>query len=431
MASASSAWLTRTSTLEGMPIKTTAPFVPLILGGDIGAYSLAREFHEEYGVHSVAIPSVMTGLLAHSRIVEARVFAEQDNEADFLDFVEAQARELSLEGTRPVLLLASNDPHTRMIVAARGRLGRWAVIPYADLDQLLAVTSKDGFDELCALEGVPTPATAVVRAGDDVAVAVSAAGVEYPAIVKAADSVAWHDIEFAGQKKVHTVASADELARLLASAATAGYTGALVVQDFIPGPDSGMHLVTLFADNAGKVRFAAAGRVLVEEHAPGALGNSAAIISGAYPEIVATAKRVLEGLDWRGFAMFDLKFDPRDGSYRFFELNPRLGRNHFYVSVAGNNVARFYVEEFLRGGLLQEAEFVAASNQHLYSVLPAPLLRRYVPAELKDTVNRLLRRGGHSHPLVYRAETDPRRWWYIGLSLVNQYRKFKRWHPAP
>ena len=413
-----------------MRIEDSQPFVPLILGGDIGAYSLAREFHEAYGVTSVAIPSVMTGLLAHSRIVQPRVFADHADEAGLLAFVEAQARELSLNGTRTVLLLASNDPHTRLIVEHRERLEPWAVVPYADLEPLLAVTTKEGFDALCAEHGVPTPATAVVRLGDDAPAAALAAGVGYPAIVKASDSVAWHDVEFPGQKKVHTVASAEELARLVADAEAAGYAAGFVVQDLIPGPDSGMHLVTFFADKAGNVRFGAAGRVVVEEHAPGALGNSAAIVSGAYPEIVETGRRVLQDLGWRGFAMFDLKYDPRDGSYRYFELNPRLGRNHFYITAAGNNVARFYVEEFLEDGLRQDEAFVHATREHLYSVLPKSLLRRYVPADLQATIKRLLKRGGHSHPLVYRAETHPRRWFYIAASLVNQHRKFKRWHPA-
>lgn len=414
-----------------MRIDEKQPFVPFILGGDIGAYSLAREFHEAYDARSVVIPSVMTGLVQYSGILDARVFAEQSDEAAFLDFIEAELAEVSLEGKRPVLLLASNDPHTRLIVTHRERLGRYATIPYASLEQLMAVTTKEGFDALCAAEDVPTPATAVVGAGDDLPVAVAAAGVAYPAIVKASDSVAWHDVEFPGQKKVHTVDDASALEKLVADAAAAGYADTFVVQDFIPGPDSGMHLATFFSDRRGKVRFASAGRVVVEEHAPGALGNSAAIVAGNYPEIVETGRRVLERLGWTGFAMFDLKYDPRDGTFRYFELNPRLGRNHFYVSAAGHNVARFYVEEYLEGGLRQEEDLLVSHRPHLYSVLPAALLRRYVPGDLKPLVDRLLKRGGHSHPLVYKAETDPRRWWYIGVSLMNQFRKFKRWHPAP
>lgn len=414
-----------------MRIDATQPFVPVILGGDIGAYSLAREFHEAYGVVSVVVPSVLTGLVRFSSILETRVFADQDNEEAFLAFVTELVAEVSRDGDRPVLLLASNDPHTRLIVENREHLSRWATIPYPDLDQMLKVTSKEGFDELCRRTGVPTPRTAVVRATDAIVEKVAQVGVSFPAIVKASDSVAWQDIKFVGQKKVHAVDSIEELEELIAQATQAGYDDAFIVQDFIPGPDSGMHLVTFFVDRAGEIRFVSAGRVIVEEHAPGALGNSAAILSGDYPQIVEAGKRLMETLKWRGFAMFDIKWDPRDNEYKFFELNPRLGRSHFYVTAAGANVSRFYVEEFIGGELSQIERFVVNTEEHLYSVLPKRLLKRYVPGDLTRTVASLMRQRKHSHPLVYRKEKHPRRWLYILLSLVNQYRKFKRFHPAP
>ena len=128
--------------------------------------------------------------------------------------------------------------------------------------------------------------------------------------------------------------------------------------------------------------------------------------------------------------MFDMKLDPRDGAYKFFELNPRLGRNHFYVTAAGHNVTRFYVEEYLRGGLVGGNELQVASERHLYNILPLRLLRRYVPGDMGSGVEELISSKRYSHPLYYKKETSPRRWLYILLSTVNHYRKFKRHHPA-
>src|SRR5690606_24335366 len=52
---------------------------PVILGGDIGAYSLARTFHEAYGVRSVVVSSASTGLVRRSRILRSVVEPRMDD----------------------------------------------------------------------------------------------------------------------------------------------------------------------------------------------------------------------------------------------------------------------------------------------------------------------------------------------------------------
>lgn len=420
-----------------MRIPAEQPFVPVILGGDIGTYSLAREFHEQYNVVSVVIPSVLTGITRYSRILDARPFAEQSDEARFRDFVTQLGIGLSPTetGKRPLLLLGGADPHIRFIARNAQHFSEHFTVPYVGEDLLDRTTGKDAFYELCRELEVPFPRTivhdcATAASTSDLEAALEAEGIAFPAIVKPSDGVAWGETEFRGKKKVHTVASVAELSSLLNTASQAGYGNTVVVQDLVPGGDSAMNIATFFSDQQGKVRFASCGSVIVEEHAPGALGNSAAIIAKPNEALVEDGIRILNELGWTGFSMFDVKLDPRDGSYRFFELNPRLGRNHFYISAAGHNVARFYVEEYLEGGLREPAEFEQSTNEHLYTILPLRLLRRFVPEQQRQLVNRLIKAKAYSHPLNYRKETDPRRWYYIALSAVNHYRKFKRNPPT-
>ena len=46
------------------------PFLPVIIGGHVGAYSIARAFHEAYGVRSIIVASARTWVTDHSAIVE-------------------------------------------------------------------------------------------------------------------------------------------------------------------------------------------------------------------------------------------------------------------------------------------------------------------------------------------------------------------------
>ncbi|MET0872180.1 MAG: carbamoyl-phosphate synthase [Paeniglutamicibacter terrestris] len=421
-----------------MQINENQPFVPVILGGDIGAYSLAREFHEQYDVHSVLVPSILTGITEHSQILLPRPFEQQHDAAAFAAFVANLGREFGgSNGTkRPLLLLGAADQHIRFIATHADELSEWFTIPYVGNAELDRATEKDAFYQLCRELGVSYPATVVHDCangsvdGAKIEAELATEGVPFPAIVKPSDGVAWGQLKFAGKKKVHTVASLAELTELISKATLAGYAGTLIVQDLIPGGDSGMHLATFFSDREGKVRFVSCGRVIVEEHAPGALGNSAAIVAQPNDVAVVEGIRMLEELGWTGFSMFDMKLDPRDGTYKFFELNPRLGRNHFYVTAAGHNVTRFYVEEYLRGGLTGGDELQVATSRHLYNILPLRLLRRYVPSDMKAGVDELISTKQYSHPLYYKKETNPRRWFYILVSTLNHFRKFKRHHPA-
>ena len=131
---------------------------PVILGGDIGAYSLARTFHEAYGVRSVVVSSASTGLVrdsvATANVVEPRI---DDGAA-----VVARLRQVAAQhaGER-LILLGSADWLVRTIVEQREHLEDLYTIPYVQRDTLDRVTDKERFGELCRQHGLPHPATVV------------------------------------------------------------------------------------------------------------------------------------------------------------------------------------------------------------------------------------------------------------------------------
>lgn len=410
------------------PAAVPAPDVqPVVLGGDIGAYSLARTFHEAYGVRSVVVSSVSTGLVRHSRILTSVV----EPRVDDADVVVARLRAIAAEHAgRRLVLLGSADWHVRTIVDNRDRLEDLYTIPYTSRENLDAVTDKVGFGRLCAELGLDHPTTVVhdVGAGG----VPDTSGLRFPVVAKAASTTAYHHVEFEGKKKVFVVDTPEELAALMGRLQDAGYDDAFVVQDLIPGGDDGMRILTCYCDRDGRMRFASFGHVLLEEHTPGALGNPAGIITQAEPTVVEQARRLLEHLGWTGYANFDLKLDPRDGRVVFFELNPRLGRSNFYITAAGRNTAELYVREHLQGlDPLPDGADAELTAHHLYTVLPLLLLGRYVTDPAVRRRFRALVRGRRvTNPLWYRAERDPRRLAYVLLAQLNQVRKFRRYHPV-
>lgn len=421
-----------------MAIDPTQPFVPVILGGDIGTYTLAREFYEAYGVRSVVLPAAGNGVIEHSVAIELRPIGSMADEGRVVAALAELADELKAEGNRPLMLFGSLDFHIMLIAKHRAQLESQYVIPYPELETIEGAALKENFYALAEKLDIAHPRTAVHYPGAELESLVGS--FDYPVIGKPSSSAEWIAAKFEGKQKIHTINSRAELEALLAKIDGSGYDAGYILQEYIPGGDDAMRLCTYFATQEEKVIFAGYGEVVIEEHAPLVLGNSAAIVTGRNDQMAADGARMLEELGWRGIAMIDAKYDHRDGQIKFFEINPRLGRNHFYLTAAGVNPARFYVTEFL-GAQFDDSDpetdavvetgagVLQLSRQRLFTVLPHHLLRRFFDSDTGRKAEALLKAGKVSNPLKFSAEKHPRRKLYLLLNAVNHYRKYKAFPP--
>lgn len=421
-----------------MDVPVAQPFVPVLLGGDIGTYSLAREFHEAYGAVSVVVPAGPNGVIDHSVAIQLAPSGSMTDENALINHLVDLGTRLTAQGPRPLLLLGSLDLHVTFLARHKARLEPLFTVPYPDEATVEAAALKQNFYRLCQELGLAHPTTVVVdpRLGPDQL----PEQLPFPLIGKPADSSDWVNAQFQGKLKVHTLPDRAALVTLMEKLVDSGYTSPFILQEMIPGGDEQMRLCTFFSDRSGRVRFAGYGEVVVEEHSPKVLGNSAGIVTATEPAVVEAGRRILTKLGWTGFSMVDAKLDPRDGQIKLFEVNPRLGRNHFYLTAAGANPVRMYVREWL-GPQYDDSELSqtiapldAAGTQvlgveHLYTVLPHGLLKSLARGPVGAKAVTLLRQRKVSNPLKYRAERHPRRLVYVVLSLVNHRRKFKAFPP--
>ena len=121
--------------------------LPVILGGDIGAYSLARAFHEAYGIMPLVLSQADCHMCGDSSILANRVVPHLERPAVLLSTLANTAERF---GNRPLLLLGCGDWYVRLIVENRSVLEKSFIIPYIDEDLLNRLTEKDRFYALCA-----------------------------------------------------------------------------------------------------------------------------------------------------------------------------------------------------------------------------------------------------------------------------------------
>lgn len=375
-------------------------FQPVILGADIGAYSLARAFHEQYGVKSIGISQQHSRMCDDSSTMIMRYRpGVDDSEETFLAELNAIADE---NPGKKLILFGCGDWYVDLITQYRDKLEDRYIIPYVSKELRDGLVLKDRFFEICDKLGVPVPETVVYDVSDPFDL--GELSLEYPIYVKPASSADYHYVDFPGKRKVLFVHSREGLETLTNAMRDAGYTGKLVLQRPVLGDDSNMRILTTYSDQSGKVRMASFGQVLLEDKRPLALGNPVAIISRTNDDAVADAIRLLEHVGYTGVANFDIKVDERDGQYRFFELNSRLGRSNYYVTMSGQNVAKWLVEDLIENKQFPD-EIAKQVDGRLYSAVPkSTLLSCLSDPELKAEVEDLYAKKKVFDPMSYPGE---------------------------
>ena len=208
----------------------------------------------------------------------------------------------------------------------------------------------------------------------------------------------------------------------------AGYPGKMILQEFIPGDDTYMRVLTNYSDQRGRVKLMCLGHVLLEEHSPHGIGNHAVIITEHDRGLCDKIRRMLEDLDYVGFSNFDIKFDRRDGRYKAFEINTRQGRSNYYVTGSGHNIAQYLVGDLIEGRDIPPA---ITSNRSIWRMIPRGLAYRYIPRRYHDEMRALFKSGADHHSMEYRPDYTLKRIWRIWKNHIGCWVRFSRYCVKP
>ncbi|GAF12564.1 carbamoylphosphate synthase large subunit [Bacillus sp. JCM 19046] len=399
------------------------PFIPVILGGNLGVYSIARSFHEAYNVKSIVISSNVSGPISHAPILET---IERPNYTDEKELLNLVSEIETTYANIPKFLIATDDGNVDRIIAIREFLSsdEW-MVPYTTRENIDILTNKSKFYELCEELGLDYPKQHTIPANET---EVAEIPFTYPVVIKPARSIYFSPLSFAGKNKVYFAQNEEELKSYVQKMRNGGYQEEIIMQEFVPGDDTSMHILTCYTAQDGETKLASFGQTLLEDHTPSAIGNPVVIRTMNNEEVGKQAKKLIEHMNFVGFSNFDLKYDERDGKYKFFELNARLGRSNYYVTAGGNNTAEFYVKDFLYN---ERIEPVTGQEEVLFSVVPKNLLLKYVEdPKLKEIVKEFYRNKQVKSPLDYSgAGKNLKRRFYENAAKINYYRKFSKFPP--
>lgn len=393
---------------------------PVLIGADLNCYNVARAFNEAYNVKSIAFGRYEIGATKNSNIIEFNI-VEKINESDVL--VETLIKLSDKLKDKKLILMGCTDEYAELIIDNKEKLKGRYIMPYIDKELKEKLISKDVFYGMCEKFNLPYPKTYIYSKDDNV----ENVNFTYPIIVKPADSIAyWHN-EFENMKKAYLVNDITEFKEVVNLIYSSGYSENLIIQDFIPGDDSKMRVLTAYSDKNGKVKMMCLGHVLLEEHTPKGIGNHAAIITEFNERIMLKFKDFLESINYVGFSNFDIKYDERDNEYKVFEINLRQGRSNYYVTGSKNNIAECIVNDYV---LNKEMPLKLCKDEYFWRVIPDNVVYKFVKdEELVKKAKKLVKENRCSSSFKYEKDLkgNLKRRIYIKLFDINQMRKFNKY----
>ena len=388
-----------------------AKFTPILLGSDINVYGMARSFNEAYGIKVQAWAATQLAATRYSKIVDVEVHPGFAEDPGFMQVMNEKIKEYQ-NHPEPVILIACGDGYAELLAKHKAELEGTFIVPYIDYDMLEKLISKEGFYEVCEEYGLPYPKTHIITMKD------------YPE-----DPVSWLDVQFEGRKKAFVIKDFAEFKDIVGKIYTNGYKEDLILQDFIPGDDSHMRVLNAYVDKDHQVKMMCLGHPMLEDPTPQSIGNYMAILPAYDEKLYETVQSFLEKINYTGMANFDIKFDERDGQYKFFEINLRQGRSSFYVTLNGYNLAKWYIDDYVEDSLKGKETVYGnklESTHMLWLGVPEKIFKEYaVENPAKDEALKLIEAGKVGTTVFYDKDSSFKRWLLMKYMFHNYYKRFK------
>ncbi|MDF7638169.1 carboxylate--amine ligase [Lactobacillus sp. ESL0791] len=406
-------------------------FTPILLGSDMNVYGMARSFNEAYGIKVKAIAESQLAATRYSKIVSVELHAGFSEDPTFIEIMRAKMKAYR-DHQEPVILIACGDGYAELLSKHKDELEKVFVVPYTDYDLLEKLISKEGFYEIAGKHGLPYPKTKIVTMTDFQSGNYLNLPFSYPIELKPEDPVSWLDVHFEGRKKAFTIHDEAELKEIVGKIYGNGYKEDLILQDFIPGDDSNMRVVNAYVDKEHHVKMMCMGHPLLEDPTPQSIGNYMAILPDYNEKLYEEVESFLEQLDYTGMANFDIKYDVRDGQYKFFEINLRQGRSSFYVTLNGYNLAKYYVDDYVNDSLKDKETIFGnklKSKHVLWLGVPEKIFLEYAADnEAKKTAEELINEGRYGTTVFYDEDRSFKRWLLMKYMFHNYYGRYKKFY---
>ena len=217
------------------------------------------------------------------------------------------------------LLVCTDDEAAVLVGEGAGALAGRAIYPAVPPDLPRQLASKRGLHEVCLRFGVPTPATASVKTGDEMEEVLADLGL--PAVVKQNDT--WDRLTRPVVTSSTVVRTDEDVRRLRAAFDRSPGGSDVVVQEYLPDDDAEDWFVHGYCTASSDVACIFTGRKIWSW--PARAGATAYARTERNEEIERSARDLCRQIGYCGIFDTDWRYDRRTGKYLLLDFNPRVG----------------------------------------------------------------------------------------------------------
>lgn len=394
-------------------------FEVIIIGSDANAYYMCRCYHEAYHKKAHLISAKPMSFTKHSSIIEAVYDPSLWTNDGFLNFINNYVKDIK---AKKIVCISTNETYARELVINKDKLDERICFNYVDEEFLDSLMMKDKFYEKYGSSGL-LPKTIIYNLKDEIDFDLT-----YPVIIKPANVITFNHIDFYGKKKIYKLNSLEEVKEVIGYFRNSAYKDNLIIQEYIPGDDSKLYDVALYANSIGKVEFMTFAQIGLQEHVSNMVGNAACLINGfdtnGYNEKVPLEfKEFIERINFKGLAEIDIKYDERDKKYKILEINARQGRCGYYMDSLGCNPVKYVVDDLVYNN---HKDFKLLKNRFLLTYVPFGIIKKYCKnEEFKKEVVKLKKIKKYVNPLFYKKDMPLDRLIFLLRKQFRYYKDYK------
>ena len=398
---------------------------PVLLGGDLNAYTMAASFAEAEGVISVCFARDKLAVCNLSSFIELHVVPQLDDVnvavPELICFAEQR------QGER-LLLIPCADWYVEMLEYAKDTLCEYYYFHVPSFEIWRTTSDKAYFTAIMDKYGISHPKTEIFDA-ELKDLERRGGKMKPPFVLKPSDSTEYWRNRFDGMKKVYFPHSLDEVKRIGEKIYSSGYSGKLILQEYI-GNKSGNRkadasVLTVFLNGRAKAVRAVLGDVLLEELGSTSRGNYSVIVTRELDSMAYKLIRMLEGIGYTGVANFDIL--RKDDKSFCLELNPRQGRSFDYMRASGVNLATLLLSELRRKEVCPDFKYQSGVWR---CVSRKTMIRHSDNRGLLKRAMYLEKRGRLKTPYDFATDKNLKRRFYVMAHLFREGRRYKAFSKA-